>query len=186
MDALRRLQSGLSLIELMLGLFVLGILLALAVPSMREQILRVRLDSAKSELMHAMIAARELGLHGQGWATVCSGFDGTTCRGGGWSAGWVVFVDANNNRVLDAGEPVLGHRDSLPSDVMAFGNRTVAEYVRFGRNGHAYLHNGGFQAGTITLCAPGLSTDNARLLILAKSGRVREMKTHLQGCTSGM
>ena len=38
--------------------------------------------------------------------TVCASSNGTTCTGGAWQSGWIIFSDANGNQSVDSGEIV--------------------------------------------------------------------------------
>lgn len=114
---------GFTLVELLVVIAVAGILLAIGVPSLREfrdrsavresyQLLRSSLARARSE---AVTRGATVSVCALDPASASSG--APRCRAGGqdWSAGWIVFVDAD-----DRGD--LGEDDIVVSVVQAPAN----------------------------------------------------------------
>ena len=62
------------------------------------------------------------------------------------------------------------------------GNASLASYVAYVANGSTRLTNGGFQAGTLTVCqASGRSTP-ARQIVINATGRPRVQKSVVDSC----
>ncbi len=100
-----------------------------------------------------------------------------------WEQGWSIFVDANNNAQLDGGERILQETPSLAHWVTIRGNATVREYVSYLPTGSTSLVNGGWQAGTLTICAVQ-AKEFAHQLIINRAGRVRSsIPSNTEICT---
>ena len=114
---LRR-SRGLSLIETMTAVAVLGTLVALAAPSFAHIGERYRADSVQSDLVTTLQAARAEAVH-QGRTVTVRRIDGCTGTNhpADWRCGWETFIDRNRNRQRDPEDlllarhgPVRGHR----------------------------------------------------------------------------
>lgn len=98
-------SRGMTLLELMMAVTVLGILLAIAVPSFRNYTIGSRVSAASSDLVTAMNLARSEALRRSSPAVLCASADEATCSGDtDWATGWVVFTDPNGNGAVDADE----------------------------------------------------------------------------------
>ena len=99
----RRRQSGFTLIEAMVTLAVIGILVGWAVPAFVDLIDDIRLTRTAEALQKTVRLARNMALvHPGNSVVVCASDDGTDCdpvNSNNWSAGWLMFVDCNNDRV---------------------------------------------------------------------------------------
>lgn len=87
-----RKSAGFTLIELLIGLVVLAILLATAIPAFRTFVQNNRLDAEANEFVAAAQLARAEAIKRGVDVTICSSSNGTSC-GGGFSDGWIVIVD---------------------------------------------------------------------------------------------
>lgn len=101
-----RLQSGFTLIELMVAISVLAILLALGLPSFQASLRSNRVATATNEMIASISLARSEAIRSTRGGGVCPSADGAAC-GGAWSDGWLVWADADADGILDAGEAVL-------------------------------------------------------------------------------
>jgi type IV fimbrial biogenesis protein FimT len=94
---------GFTLVELLVVMSCAGILLGLAVPSMRQFMQNQRLSSAAASLITALNYARSEAVKedlpstvGVGGVEVCASADGVNCDvAGNWNNGWIVLSAAN-------------------------------------------------------------------------------------------
>jgi type IV fimbrial biogenesis protein FimT len=169
-------QHGFSLIELLMGLTIVGIVLHLVSPAfatVRES--NFREDAARS-LVSGMRSARSEAIS-RGQTVVIHGINGD------WSQGWRIILDASGKGYEDDSNPLLIERRN-GSSLPVFGNRNVRTSVRFGHLGE--LVNGGFQAGTLHICATR-EPISLHQVVLASSGRIslRSKKTEQALCVGG-
>lgn len=111
---LRRVR-GFTLIELLVTLGVLAVLLVAAAPAMTDMILNNRMSAFSNDLMADLAMARSEALKRSQRVVICknAGTD-STCGTGAWQAGWLLYLDADSDTVLDTGETILRVRQALP------------------------------------------------------------------------
>lgn len=175
-------QSGATLMELMVVLAIAGILLAVGIPGFASLFQTSRLSSATNELVSSLHLTRSEAIKRNARAVMCPSATGTSCAGGGWHQGWLVFHDANNNAALDGGERVILSQEALPADIRLTGNQPVSRYISYTPTGATRLSSGAFQAGTLTVCLKSPGPTAARQIILSSTGRPRTVKTTLASC----
>lgn len=96
---------GVTLLELMTALTVLGVLVAISAPAFRQFTADSRTTAAINDLVSALNLARSEALRRSAPAVTCSSDDQETCAGDDdWATGWIVFADVNANGDADAGE----------------------------------------------------------------------------------
>jgi len=94
---------GFTLVELVIVMAVAGVLLALAVPNMRQFMQNQRLSSSAAALITALNYARSEAIKedvpttfGVGGVEVCASADGLNCDvAGNWNNGWIVLTPTN-------------------------------------------------------------------------------------------
>lgn len=109
---LRLTWSGFTLLETMLVLVMTVLLLSLAVPSFRNWALKRAVQQAAEALVADLRLARSEAVKRGALVAVCASADGASCASigtpaGAWADGWLVFVDRNGNRAVDAGDEIL-------------------------------------------------------------------------------
>jgi type IV fimbrial biogenesis protein FimT len=105
MPSMKTSSRGMTLIELMTAITVLGILVAVAAPSFRSFTANNKVVATTNDLVTALNLARSEALRRGGNAVACASTTMTGCSGSGnWANGWIVFNDPNANNTVDAGE----------------------------------------------------------------------------------
>ena len=105
---IRRRNSGLTLVELLVSIVILAIILGMAIPALGGFIQSQRLVAASNELLGGLIYARATAIQLRQRVTLCRSSDGINCAAdGGYDQGWLVFTDASTPGTRDAGDAVL-------------------------------------------------------------------------------
>ncbi|MGF1643171.1 MAG: GspH/FimT family pseudopilin [Thiotrichales bacterium] len=161
-------QSGFTVIELSQVLATVLVSAHLAVSSFGDMINATRLTTASNAMLLALKTARAEAVKRDELITLRK-------HGDGWESGWVMFVDRNRNALLDDDEEVLLEQGALTSGFKARGNRPVATYVSYNGEGRSVYVNGGFKAGTLTICdrTATLAKGHARAVVISSTGRPR-------------
>lgn len=157
-------QRGFSLIELLMGLAIAGIVLLLVSPAFAALAESNHREVAAQSLISGIRNARTAALtHNQN--VVIHGIDGD------WSQGWRIILDISGKGPEDSSNPLLVERAS-DARVPIVGNWHVQRYVRFSHLGQPLMPGKAFQAGTLHLCAAREAISHQRV-VLAATGRVR-------------
>lgn len=96
----RRRASGFTLIELVVTLAVFGVLLALAMPALRDLVINTRLSTASSEMQTALGLARNEAITRHQSVSVCPSANGTTCSGDWNNEQGVIVLTDSDSQVL--------------------------------------------------------------------------------------
>ncbi len=97
-------HTGFTLIELMTTIAVLGVGLAIGVPSMQQFVLDNRLVSQINTLNSAFALARSEAVKQNVLTVTCVSTDGATCANNTpWTKGWIIFADRNGNLTPNLG-----------------------------------------------------------------------------------
>lgn len=162
-------HRGLTLIELLTTLALAAILLTLGVPAFNELMARHRMTTAANGLLADLQLARSEALKRGTRVALCTGRaagTGFECSAGDWHAGYLIFTDADGNRVVENPSEVLRvNTGSAHAAIEIAGER---QDVAFLADGTADLTDDAPVAWT--LCAPGSKT-GAKAIVLARSGR---------------
>lgn len=172
---------GFSAIELMTTLVIAMILLAIAIPSFSRMTAQNHLATTANDFVSAFGTARQTAIVKGRPVTLCAGDQSGCFASVDWSKGWLAFVDADKSGTLDADEQILFTGIARRDDVVVRGNRPIQKPVIFSPLGFASQPGGAFTAGTLRVCVPASIGQNARDLILAKSGRLRVAAHDLDG-----
>lgn len=159
-------QTGFTLIELLVTLSTLTIMLSIAVPNFITFVRNSRLVGQANDLVTALNYARSEAIKRGVRVSVCSRLSDIACSGVGvsnWDAGWLVFINPNNNAVVDAGETVLQVRQPLENgNTLRTANMQRVTYQNTGFSGNA---------DTFRLC-DSRGTASGRAIAVSLQGRV--------------
>ena len=166
-------STGFTLLELMTAIAVLGVLLAIGVPSFRDAIANNRTTTQANTLVSALNLARsEASKRGMA-VSLCTAEDddGDACGDDtDWSRGWILFTDAIGVAgQIDAGAPADEILQRFPAaDNNIALDSSGSSFIRFSPRGEAI--NGA--ATTFTVTHSGCTGDNQRRLTVDAVGRV--------------
>jgi type IV fimbrial biogenesis protein FimT len=169
--AQRRANRGLTLFEMLVVMGIVGILMAIGVPSFRYVTTSNRIASEVNGLLGDLQFARAEAIKEGQTVTVCVSTNGTSCSASNtaWNAGWIVFSDVNNDATVDTGDIVL-HAQAAFSGTDTFSASNSIVSISFNREGFA-SGPAGFANGTlITLHASPVSNGTTRCLAVTMIG----------------
>ena len=166
---------GFTLLELMVTISILLISMSLAVPALGGFIHNQRLRSDSGRLHMDLLFARTMALN-QGQQIVVCPVESTpadklsrSCSEEPlWENGWLVFIDANNDREYQASEHLL--RIAMAMNGLTARSSLHRQKIHFFPDGSAVG-----SAATITICSLR-DQKHARALVISNSGRVRQLQ----------
>lgn len=160
-----RLQYGISLIEQIMVVSVIGILAGIAVPPLHHLLSRNRLQVAQSDFMTALQHARSTAAITGKRTLFCPSRDGRQCSDDSrWERGWLLGHDTDGDHQPDGGPSYT--RAAYAAGLRILSNSGRHD-VRFQADGSAAGSN-----LTLLFCEPG---EKGRTLsvVVSNSGRIR-------------
>jgi type IV fimbrial biogenesis protein FimT len=172
----RRRPAGFTLIEMLVTLTVLGLLLAVAVPSFNNAILGNKLAGFANSFLASAQLARSEAIKRNAAMTMCRSADGTSCASsGGWQQGWIIFNDKDGNGSVGSDETRVHYQQALGTDFSFSGDTYTIVFQGTGLSA---------TSGSLTLCrklpSPGAQE---RAITLSATGRVSSAITRTGACT---
>lgn len=170
---------GFTLTELLIAITIIGILLAIGVPSYQNVTAANRVSTEINALLYDMQLARAEAIKQGRPVTICASWDGQNCIGWPWwSSGWIVFEDPNGNQVHDAGEAILRSQKAFTANDFMWAFPWVWS-VTFNREGYAL---GMPQTTTISLHDPTWNTNMTRCLQISLVGQMQTERFGTGNC----
>ena len=150
-------QQGFSLIELLMGLAITGIVLHWASPAFalliesnqREQAAQTLFSGVRSARSEAIVRNQAVVIHG---------------INGDWSQGWRIILDISGKGETDSDNPVLAERQN-GARISIVGKDPVGSSIRFRGQGESLF------GGTLHICAVREPVSQHQV-VLARTGRV--------------
>jgi type IV fimbrial biogenesis protein FimT len=167
----KRNQLAFTLMELMVVLSIAGVLLTLAIPNIRNFLKNNKMTGVANDMLTSLAIARNESIKLQQPVALCASTNpkaaNPTCTSGTFNSGWVVFVDANNNGLHDAGERIVSVREALDTQISAGADN--AYIVSYAATGFTQPSPGGRIASTqVAMCDDRHNTATAGNLSAAR------------------
>jgi type IV fimbrial biogenesis protein FimT len=169
----RRFSRGLTLLELIIVMGIVGILTAIAVPSYRYITGSNRVTAEVNGLVGDLQFARSEAIkEGQSVVVCAANTAGTQCLTSGvaWAGGWIVFADLNNNHQLDTTNETVLRAQSAFGGSDTFNANSAIYWIAFNREGFATASTALAAGSMITLHTNPLSNSATRCLSITQVG----------------
>lgn len=188
-----RLQAGFTLYELLITVFIIGIVLSFGIANMSDFTRNGRMTATANDLHGAFHLARSEAARAKTFITICASATSMAAApdcGGNWSQGYIVFVDRNGDRTVNPGPPdtsdsILRRHGPVETGVnLTFANN--ASYFRFAASGQGSAVTGQPAVSQVVICdergnAPGASGwSTARAFVVTPLGRGTILKEENQ------
>ncbi|MEO5377769.1 MAG: GspH/FimT family pseudopilin [Magnetococcus sp. DMHC-6] len=155
-------KNGYTLIELMVVLAIVGILAAIAGPSLMEMVDSARFKSGMGKFVRDLNMTRgEAVKRGQRVVMTTSSGSNT------WQEGWRVFEDLNGDDLLTVGETILIERETMNKINITSAN-SFTNFIRYHNSGTANSN------GWFTL--QGTSSINEEVVCVLNTGHIKFSK----------
>jgi type IV fimbrial biogenesis protein FimT len=181
---INRYEAGFTLVELIITLTIAGILIALAAPAMQTFILDQRLTTQANDFIADLGLSRSEAIRRGSNVVICKqggSVSSPSCStSAAWGTGWVAFVDADSDSVLDSSESVLRVRQSLDGGNTLNAIPSSTNSIVFANTGLTTLSSG--EIG-MRFCDTRLG-NNAVTVWVNFTGRARIDRTAVASCTS--
>lgn len=167
-------EAGLTLVEMMLALVVLAILATAAAPAMRALLQGNQLRLESHRLLAALNLARSEAILRNAPVSLCPSPMATTgvaACAGTYEDGWLVYTNADRDRVVDAGtDEVIRVFEGMAAGYSLTnrtGTRSAFELIN-------YLPDGSSRSNrTLLFCPPSPVSAPSRSIIINAVGRAR-------------
>ena len=159
-------NSGFTLLELVITVAIITIVFAIAIPSMTTITQNDRLTTNINTLIGHLAHARSEAVKRSQQVSICVSSNTTSCTGGNWQDGWIVYIDADGSNTFTAGEEVLRAQQALEGAntlTTAIGTQVTYDYRGFVRT---------TSVGSFLLC-DARSGAFGRTIRISTTGRVR-------------
>jgi type IV fimbrial biogenesis protein FimT len=168
---------GLTLIELMITLVILGVTVTMATPAMQQLIQSSRLRAETTRLLDAINLARSEAVLRNVAVSLCPSsmaYSGIPACSGDFSKGWIVFTNRNRDRVIDTdSDSVIRAFEPIPSGFSLTnlaGSRPIEELI-------TYLPDGSSRRNlSLLVCPPNDMRLEPWRVVLSSVGRARAAK----------
>jgi len=171
-------QHGFTLTEMMVTLAIAGISATLAIPTMKNISANSQRTADTNNLVSTMHAARSAAITRNVQVTICPSKNSEQCDEAQWQEGWIYFVDQNQNRLVDAGETILGSAAGIANTTVRSAG--FEKFLTFRPNGHIMGNTTADNSGEMLLC-DDRGAEFSRSLIVRVGGKPQLIFDQSQG-----
>ncbi len=181
-----RTQRGVTMMEMVITLLILGMVAALGLPSLNGFIEGNRLNAAIADLQSSMQTARSEAVGRNAYVTLCPiNSSGNNCGAWvnrGWHHGWYIFVDVDGDARIDGGDgdEIIYIHDALLGSLTLHGTAGVRNFITFRPSGMTSVTS----TQTFILCDGRGFVDEAKGLVVSIMGRGSTMSATSTNQTS--
>lgn len=161
--------AGFTLIELLVTIGLVGVLVALALPSFSESMRSNRVSAAANLTMATLAYARTEAIRSKTTSTVCPRNVGDDKCGTDWSKGLTVWTDDNGDQKWTAGET---RRMVEPTKGVVFSQANTTAVIAFDSRGRNNDSNPTDRTLVLTAADCKAGSNNKRLLTMSVLGQV--------------
>lgn len=158
--------QGFTLFELLVTVAILGIVTAIAMPSLSEFVVKMRVDGEISQLQRMLLTARNGAISNEQSVTVCPLNASNVCQND-WKGEITVFTDIDNDGIFEAAnneERIKVKEANTTNDTLTFS------YARVTYAPDGFL--GGIYNATFKYCPESFSDLSRGIIISKVSGRI--------------
>jgi len=176
---------GFTLIEILVVISIIGILLAVGVPSFQESIERNAVSGHANTFMNSIRYARSEAIRSGLPVAICrstnaeSGSPSCATSSGDWASGWIVFVNRDNDGTFDSDDILLRVHGAITNSGGIVHNGTGNVVFRFRPTG---LMSSG--AGRVTFNTRSFAAARERGVCVSFSGRARLLTDAFAACST--
>lgn len=168
-------QRGITLVEQLMAMVVLGVLLAIAAPPLARLLQRNQVQLAQTDVIAALQHARGAAALSGKSTVFCPSRDGAHCSGATrWDSGWLIGHDLARKGQPDTA-PLRSQAAYASLVILGDSGRPL---VRFQSDGSA-----SGTTNTLRICSRG-QADQALIVVVSNSGRVRGAKASAEQAAS--
>ena len=173
MSRSRPFSRGLTLVELLIVLLILGVTLGVGAPVLQQVVYGMQVSSEISRLMASVNLVRSEALRRNQAVTLCPSAmasNGKALCDGTLADGWIIFTNADRDNVVDMNDEVLRVFEPLPSGFTVTnrkGTIPAGERITFYSDGSSRRNR------TLLVCAPDGAASTSRALVMNIVGRPR-------------
>lgn len=165
------LPRGLSLVELLVAIVIVGIVLGLATAAYDGVVGATHAGAARGALQDALVASAEAAISWNSKVDLCPSRDGARCDDSyHWEDGWIAFVDVDGDGVFGPGDRRVALQGALGAHVALIsttGRRRLV-FQPYGANAGSNV--------TFTLCDLR-GAKRAVAVVANNSGRIHTVPT---------
>lgn len=165
-----RRMRGLTLLELMATISILGSLALFAIPTFQDLIARTQATALGNHILEMVQLTRSSAINHGITATLCPSINGNNCSKK-WKKGLIVFLDTNKDGKRTEDEAIAANLNALPEGAwIQWHAFQRPKYLQYLPNGRTNNHNGRF-----AYCPPNNEQRHAQEIIINKAGRARKI-----------